>query len=157
MQHTTLHITAVWSPFRNKWYVHISKQWYQLPTAWIYSIQFEFWYSWLHYSACHLNNKTYPLTPDLHWHHLHLCNLYWIQATSTNKWLHHFGHATLYTTTLLVYPLVTTSTLCWITTNTSTTDTFCFSFWRSPLIITLVLFCSYLLSCLYSPHYSFTH
>jgi len=26
------------------------------------------------HSACHLNNKPYPLTPDLHWHqHLHLC------------------------------------------------------------------------------------
>ena len=27
-------------------------------------------------STCHLNNKTYPLTPDLHWHeYLHLCIL----------------------------------------------------------------------------------
>jgi len=34
----------------------------------------------------------------------------WINATSTNKCLHHFVHATLYTTTFLVYPLLTTST-----------------------------------------------
>jgi len=46
-----------------------------------------------------------------------------IRATSTNKWPHHFVHASLYTTTLLVYPLVTTSTLYWITTNTSATYT----------------------------------
>jgi len=43
------------------------------PTAWIYSIQFEFCSPQLHqnlhpHSECHLNNKTYPLTPDLHWH-----------------------------------------------------------------------------------------
>jgi len=48
------------------------------------------------------------------------CTDYRIRATSTNKWLHHFVHATLYTTILLVYPLLTTSTLYWITTNTST-------------------------------------
>jgi len=44
-------------------------------------------------------------------------------ATSTNKWLHHFVHATLNNTGFLVYPLLTTSTLYWIITNTSTTDT----------------------------------
>jgi len=36
------------------------------------------------------------------------CTGYWIQATSTNKTSHHFGHAILYTTTL-VYPFLTTS------------------------------------------------
>jgi len=36
---------------------------------------------------------------------------------------YHFGHATFYTTTLIVYPLMTTSTLYWITTDTCTTDT----------------------------------
>jgi len=45
---------------------------------------FEFWSPQLHqhvnlHSTCHLNNKTYPLTPDLHWHqYLHLCDLYWL-------------------------------------------------------------------------------
>jgi len=42
---------------------------------------------------------------------------YW--TTSTNKWLHHFVHATLHVTTLLVYPLLIAGTLYWITTNTS--------------------------------------
>ena len=45
-----------------------------------------------------------------------------VRPASTNKWLHHFRHATFYTTTLLVYPILTASTLYWITTNTSTTD-----------------------------------
>jgi len=55
-------------------------------------------------------------------------------------------YASLYTTTFPVYPLLTTSTLYWIITNTSATDTT----WPSysllhyvlpfPLIITLVLF-----------------
>ena len=39
------------------------------PTAWIFSIQFAFWSPHLHqhlrlHSTCHLNNKTYPLTPE---------------------------------------------------------------------------------------------
>jgi len=51
------------------------------------------------------------------------CTDYRIWATSTNKWPHHIVHASLYTTTLLVYPHVTTSTLYWITTNTSATYT----------------------------------
>jgi len=96
-------------------------------TAWIYSIHIEFWPLQLHqhlhlHSTCHLNNKTYPITPDFHWHqYLHLC--YWIHATTTNKGLYHFGHGTLYITTFPLYPLLTTSTLYWIITNTSTTDT----------------------------------
>jgi len=36
---------------------------------------------------------------------------------------YHFAHATLNTTTFSVDPLLTTSTLYWIITNTSTTDT----------------------------------
>jgi len=36
---------------------------------------------------------------------------HWTDATSTNKCLHHFVHATLYATTFPVYPLLTTSTL----------------------------------------------
>jgi len=39
------------------------------------------------------------------------CTGYWIHATSTNKCLHYFVHATLYTTTLPVYPLLTTGQL----------------------------------------------
>ena len=58
------------------------------------------------------------------------CTDYRIRATSTNKWPHHFVHASLYTTTLLVYPLVTTSTLYWITINTSASDNDFTSSWR---------------------------
>jgi len=41
-----------------------------VPTAWTYSNQFKFWppqpHQHLHpHSACHLGNKTYPLTPTL--------------------------------------------------------------------------------------------
>jgi len=74
------------------------------------------------------------------------CTGYWIHATCTNKCLHHFVHATLNTTAFPVYPLLTTSTLYWIITNASTTDTtwpcysFLLTFCHSPLIITLVLF-----------------
>jgi len=39
------------------------------------------------------------------------------------KCLHQFVHATIYTTTFPVYPLLTTSTLYWIITNAYTTDT----------------------------------
>jgi len=98
-----------------------------VPTAWIYSIQFGFWPPQLHQhlhprSTYHLSSSTYPLPPDLHT--CMTCTDYRIQATSTSKWPHRFVHATtLYTTTFLVYPLVTTSTLYWITTNTSATYT----------------------------------
>jgi len=44
-------------------------------------------------------------------------------STSSNKCLHHFVHATLYTTTFPVYPLLTISTLYWIIANASITDT----------------------------------
>jgi len=96
---------------------------YGTPTAWIYSTQFKLWSPQLHqhlclHSTCHLNNRTYPPTPDLH------RTGYWIQITTTNKWFHHFVHAMLYTT-VPVYPLLTTSTLYWILTNASTTDTLC--------------------------------
>ena len=106
----------------------------------------------LQIKTCYLNNKTYPLTPDLHWYqYLHLCILYWftgyrIHATCRNKWLHHFLHATLYTTTFLVYPLLTTSTLYWIImmplpqTPHGHLTANCVTFGRSPLVITLVLF-----------------
>jgi len=100
-----------------------------VSTTWIYSIQFEFWSLQLHqhlslHSTCHINNKTYAITPDLHWHqYLHLCILYRL-LDSCNLYKHlHFVHATLYITTFPVYPLLTTSTLCWIITNASTTDT----------------------------------
>jgi len=77
-------------------------------------------------STCHLSSKTYPLTPDCTGTSMYTCATcigYRIQTTSTNKWLHHFVHDTLYTTTFLVYPLLTTSTLYCITTNTSITYT----------------------------------
>jgi len=123
-----------------------------VPTAWIYSIRIKLWSPQLHehlrlHSTWHLNNKTYPLTPDLNWHQfLHLCVCasctgYWIHITSRNKCLHHFVHANLYTT-FPVYPFLITSTLHWIITNASTTDTTwpSYSLLCSPLIITLVLF-----------------
>jgi len=64
-----------------------------VPTAWVYSIPFKFWSSQLPQHLClhstyQINNKTYPLTPGLHWHqYLHLCvscTGYWIHTTSTN-------------------------------------------------------------------------
>ena len=69
-----------------------------VPTAWIYSIQFEFWPPQLHqhlhpHSTYHLGSRrTYPLLPDLHWHQYPHCTDYRIWATSTNKWPHHFVH-----------------------------------------------------------------
>jgi len=56
-------------------------------------------------------------TASKHWrhlftiHHVATCTSYQIQAASTNEWLRHFRHATLYTTAFLVYPFLTTSTL----------------------------------------------
>jgi len=53
-----------------------------VPTTWMYFIQFEFWspqmHQYLHlHSICHQNNKTYPLTPDLHCHeYIHVCVVY---------------------------------------------------------------------------------
>ena len=60
------------------------------------------------HSTCHLNNKTYPLTPDLHWlqYLIYICasrTSYWNHTTSNNKWFHHFVHATFYTPTFPVY------------------------------------------------------
>jgi len=117
----------------------------------MYSIPF--WPPPLHqhlhpHSACDLNSKTYPLTPDLHWHqYLHLCDVYcsgcWIQATSTNKWLHHFGHATLYITRLLCthfWQLVQYIELLSSPLPRGHLAAFCIRFWHSPLIITLFLF-----------------
>ena len=72
------------------------------------------------HSTCHLNNKTYPLTPNLLWHQydLHLCILYWLlDSRNLYKRLHHFVHATLYITTFPVYSVLTTSTLYWIITT----------------------------------------
>jgi len=86
MQHTASHTTAVLSTFQYQWYILIVKQWYQLPE--FIPSQFKFWSPPLHqhlrlHSACHLNNKTYPLTPDLHCHqYLHLCVLYRLPDSS---------------------------------------------------------------------------
>jgi len=63
------------------------------------------------------------------------CTDYRIRAASTNKWLHHFVHATL-----LVYPLLTTSALYWITTNISAT----YTSWPScSFLHWLLTFCTY--------------
>ena len=78
------------------------------PTAWIFSIQFEFWSPQLHqhlrlHSTCHLNNKTYPLKicTDTNIYTCATSTRYWIHTTSTNKGHHHFGHVTLYTINFL--------------------------------------------------------
>ena len=120
----------------------IGKQWYQLPEFIPFNPN-----SNLHSSIrisiyTHLDNKTYP-TPDLHSHqYLHLCVLYWLldshslykQMTSSLC-----VHATIYTTTFPVYPLLTTSTLYWIIINATTTDTT----WPSySLLCYLLLFCT---------------
>jgi len=73
-----------------------------VTTAWIYSIQFKFWPPQLHqhlhlHSRCHLKNKTYPPTPHLHWHQY----LHFKQPLQINDY--HFGHASVYTTTFLLY------------------------------------------------------
>jgi len=139
-------------------------------TARIYSIQFELWSPLLHqhlhpHSTCHLNNKTYPPTPDLHWHqHLHLCIQYLLDSRIVYKQMSwSLCTAILYTTTFPVYPLLTTSTrtLYWIITNAFTTDTT----WPSYSLMHYLLlfpnhnlgFYSYLLSCIYSPCYPSTH
>ena len=125
-------------------------------------IQHEFWSPQLHQhlclqSTCHLNKKTYPRTPDLHWHqYLHLCVLYWLldshnlyeQMTSS------LCACYLYTTTFPV--LLTTSTQHCIELlpmpPPQTQHGHVTAFYRSP-----PWFYSYLLSCLYSPHYSSIH
>ena len=91
-----------------------------VPSAGIYSIQFGFWLPQLHqhlqpHSTYHLRRRTYPLTPDLHWHqYLHSTLAQPVLVTGFKqplqiKWLHHFVHATLYTITCLEYPLLITS------------------------------------------------
>jgi len=67
-------------------------------------------------SACQLNNKTYPLTPDFHWHlYVHLCILY--RLLDSCNFYKQMSLCTCYTTTFPVYSLLTTSTLYWIITK----------------------------------------
>ena len=51
------------------------------------------------HSTCHLSTKTYPRTPDFctgtNIYTCMICTDYRIRASSTNKWLHHFVHATI--------------------------------------------------------------
>jgi len=128
---TSMHTTAVQSPSHYQW--SIGKQWYQLP-EFIPSNSNSGLHSCISVSVyTHLNNKSYPLTPDMHWHRCHClytlhlcilyllldsCNLYKQMSSSLCTWypLYHYC-------TLPVYPLLTTSTLYWIITNASTTDT----------------------------------
>ena len=79
-----------------------------VPAAWICSIQFEFWPPQLHqhhhkHSIYHLHSKLIhylQICTGTNIHTCMTCTNYRIQATSTKN--------DLYTTTLLVYPLVTT-------------------------------------------------
>jgi len=70
------------------------------------------------YLVCQIPILHFPRPPCFsmvhHFPVLHFQSPHWIHTTSTNKSFHHFVHATLYTTTFPVYPLLTTSTLCWI-------------------------------------------
>jgi len=111
MQHTASHTATVQLSSHNQWYVLIGKQYYQLP-EFIPSISNSGLHSCISihfhpHSACHLSSKTYPLTPALHWHQCpdwlpDFSNLY-------------FRHILLH---FFVYPLLTASTLYWITTST---------------------------------------
>ena len=87
MQHTS-NITAIQSSSHYRWYmyIHIGKQWYQLPEFISPNSN-----SGLHscigisnpHLTCHFNSKTYPLTADLHWNqYLHLHDLYWLLDSS---------------------------------------------------------------------------
>jgi len=125
-----------------------------VPTSWIYFIQFKFWYPQLHqhlclHSTCHLNNKTYPLTPDLHWHqYLHLCILYWLlnscitlymlPSTPLHSLCTHFWHCIELLPTLLPQ------------TGHGHLTAFCITFCHSALIITLVLFIFTLMVLIYT-------
>ena len=97
-----------------------------VPAAWIYSIHFGFCSPQLHqhlhpHSTCHLNNKTYPLTPisTLVRSVLVTGITQPLQIKSSSSLCTSY----LYTTTFPMYPLLTTSTLYWIITNTPTTYT----------------------------------
>jgi len=63
----------------NQWYIHLDKQWCQLPefisSSWNSGICSCISIS-IHTQHVKLNNKTYPLTPGLPWHrYLHLCSM----------------------------------------------------------------------------------
>jgi len=79
-----------------------------VPATSINSIQLEFWPSQLHqhlhrHSPCHPNSRTYPLPPTLHWQQYpHLCVCVYPVPITGCEQLHHFIHATLYTTALPV-------------------------------------------------------
>jgi len=81
-KHTTLDTTAVQSPSYYQWCILTGKQWYQLSEFLnlFHSIRILVSTA-ASASPSTLNmshvNKTYPLTPDLHWHqYLYLCILY---------------------------------------------------------------------------------
>jgi len=109
-----------------------------VPTAWIYSIQFEFWSPQLRHhlclhSTCHLNNKIYPLTPDLHLHqYLHLCILYRL-LDSRNL------HKQMSSLLRIVHCIELSPTPLPQTPHGHLTA-FCITFCCSPLITTMVLF-----------------
>jgi len=73
MQHTASHATTVQPSSHNQWYVGITSLLVSSGTNCLNdSNQFEFSPPQLHqhlhpHLACHLGNKTYPLTPTLHW------------------------------------------------------------------------------------------
>jgi len=124
-----------------------------VPNAWINSNQIEFWPPQLHQ---HLHpHATSPKQQNLSTNSrfaLALISTLWqpVLVTGFKQPLqindYHFAHATLYTT-FPVYPLLTTSTLYWITTNTSTTDTT----WPS-CILNLRTLSSFLLLLQQPPH-----
>jgi len=97
--------------------VLIGKQWYQMP-ALIPSNSKSGGNSCISIST----NSRFALTPiSTPVHPVPVTEF--TQPLQKSSILHHFVHATLYTTTFTVYLLLTTSTLYWIITNAYTTDT----------------------------------
>jgi len=161
VQHTTSHTAAIQPHSPNQWYIPIGKQWYQLPEFIPSNTD-----SGLHRCisiSIHIQHIT-QVAELIHYlqictgSNIHTCMTctfdYRTRATSTNtcKWLHHFVYATLCTTTLhlctyfwqlqLVHCIELLPTPLPHTPH-SHLAAFCTGFWRSPLIITLVLFIIY--------------
>ena len=116
------------------------------------------------HSTCHLNNKTYLLTPDLHWHQYLL--VYLVLVTRFTQPLQANVFITLYTGTLhtTTFPVYLCTHLWQLVhciealpmllpqTPHGHLTAFCITFCHSP-----PWFYSHLLLCLYSPHYPSTH
>jgi len=91
-----------------------------LRTQLLYSLQFKFWSDMTNIST----NSRFALTPiSTLVHPVQVTGFTQLDSRNLYKWIHHSVHATLHTSTFPVYTLLTTSTLYWNLTNTSTTGT----------------------------------